>query len=641
MTLLTRWAERSRERFSWAEKAHEAFLGTLHEDLARMHRTLRDEATVAVFGSTQVGKTTLILRLLGVDEERMEEVSRVLRAGRAHGRSSTATAMLYGRALDDRWHLHMAGTEGSFEDPSPIEEELRRLRDSVEREGLDLTTPVRLLLPEHCFSASSAFHKRVNVIDLPGDNPSNNRERDHVKRMVELYVPNADLVILVGKVDDLGFIDPDKLGLPESCDWRYQPGRYRIVTTYTIQAASFRTWLEGEDRIDVRALRQRLLEQLDTFDEVKIPDEARDEGLYFPLEFGQSWRDLERTAPGTHAKVRPVIDELMDKLRRDIDESTTPRMRILRAREVHILANKLKRKQQQERDGIREMLQRVTRHRAETSRLREAAKRCWESSEALPREIDIECAVRELDRRLAAEVHVPSAATQEGKRVRDLLDGIASVEESLVEMASKFRPAPPEIASDANARLPDFVRIKNRIIDEFEPLEEQLSSYYLDRYLRAGSWEEDSNELRMRSIAATQTVRHELRAHWSARLREFGRRTAEEYRRLTGRAIAAEREAEAESDKGAKLAEEATKRRVNLEALLRRLEEDEAKGHRFDEMLVNAFRVQRDALLEQLREPQPAASRFIGLLSLRQIRYECDDLFVQASLTNTANTQRA
>ena len=61
------------------------------------------EVRVVLYGPTQVGKTTLILRLLGLSDETTKEAQRVLRGGRGHGKSATASVTRYRLTHHDAW----------------------------------------------------------------------------------------------------------------------------------------------------------------------------------------------------------------------------------------------------------------------------------------------------------------------------------------------------------------------------------------------------------------------------------------------------------------------------------------------------------------------------------------------------------
>ena len=60
-----------------------------------------DRSLVVIYGSTQIGKTSLILHIMGVLPEYQREVYHVLRAGQEYGDSSTITAVFY----------HVSGTD--------------------------------------------------------------------------------------------------------------------------------------------------------------------------------------------------------------------------------------------------------------------------------------------------------------------------------------------------------------------------------------------------------------------------------------------------------------------------------------------------------------------------------------------------
>ena len=60
---------------------------------------------VGVYGPTQVGKTTFILNLIGINENRLDELSNALRGKREKGKSSTVTATLYEKNEDNNFEI--------------------------------------------------------------------------------------------------------------------------------------------------------------------------------------------------------------------------------------------------------------------------------------------------------------------------------------------------------------------------------------------------------------------------------------------------------------------------------------------------------------------------------------------------------
>ena len=94
------WLEKYSNRYRWAYDAYQRFIDEVDPSLAGdFNRS--SHVTVAVYGATQVGKTTLILDLLGVTGEALDRASSVLRGDQRMGKSSTSCAIRYGRSKDD------------------------------------------------------------------------------------------------------------------------------------------------------------------------------------------------------------------------------------------------------------------------------------------------------------------------------------------------------------------------------------------------------------------------------------------------------------------------------------------------------------------------------------------------------------
>jgi hypothetical protein len=102
-------------------------------------------------------------------------------------------------------------------------------------------------------------------------------------------VPNADLILLVGRADDLIFLSAEHLALPGLSDWQITPHRFRVVTTFSFTPPSIRDFTrETGCWGDEEAYRQRLIGQIEGL--VTLNTETRDPKLYFPLEFGDTGR---------------------------------------------------------------------------------------------------------------------------------------------------------------------------------------------------------------------------------------------------------------------------------------------------------------------------------------------------------------
>lgn len=362
------WAHFDAHRLNWAFRAYERFIESLSPEIRERlaHKGTQAEAYVVVFGKTQVGKTTLLMDLMGVRPEAMDRVSRVLRGGRSQGQSATATTMEYRRSADHRWGFRFkeANTRW-FDDDHAMTSELGQLREAMERRQLVVDSPCVVSIPIDYFD-QQASQPAVRMLDLPGDKPANPTEQEHVHEMARKYVPLADLILLVGRGDDLSFLQPGGLTLPGIEDWQSVPGRFRIVTTYSFTAQSVRELVRQHDGpADAQLYRQRLVDQIEKF--APLSQEAKRAERYFPLEFGRSWLDAQERHPLFYKQVSPMIDALKRQLHVDIQASTTPMARLrgavearvviarvkeIRSKEMHAASQAVQKQLQREQDDL-------------------------------------------------------------------------------------------------------------------------------------------------------------------------------------------------------------------------------------------------------------------------------------------------
>lgn len=347
------WCSHNRESLNWAFRAYDRFVGSLSPEIRERlaHKGQEAEAYVVVFGKTQVGKTTLLMDLMGVSNAAMERVSTVLRGGRAQGRSATATTMEYRRSKDFRWGLCLEGDSRWFDDDSAVTSALGELRDKMQCGELITNSPCVVSIPSDCFAIQPEHALRVRMLDLPGDEPSNQAEQEHVNEMARRYVPLADLILLVGRGDDLSFLQPGGLTLPGIEDWQTAPNRFRIITTYSFTAQSVRELTDHHaGSSDGMVYRERLVGQIERF--AQLGREAKQVQRFFPLEFGKSWLDAKQRRPELYGKLAPVIEGFKRELYADIESSTTPMARLNSAVGAHVVIAMVKSRRLQEMKSI-------------------------------------------------------------------------------------------------------------------------------------------------------------------------------------------------------------------------------------------------------------------------------------------------
>ncbi len=318
------WFERHRQRHDWALQAYDRFVHELAPEVsAQLKRS--EQVTVVVYGATQVGKTTLILDLLGLASDTRQEVAQVLRGGQARGKSATVMPLRYGRSTDDHWYI---GNSAAL-DRAQATQALADVRRGVEQgqnEGIVLTD---ILIPARLFPSAGdeALEVDVKLIDLPGLDARNAHERELVAALARRFVTVADLVLLVTQASSLGFLRPENLQIEELANWVHQPVRFRVVITSSYSLSSVRKRILASP-LDVAAMRVAMIEEIETLD-LRIPPSFSDN--VYVLELGDSARDMAKGDPDYYSKVSPLVESFRRQLISDIKRSSGPFSRLFAA----------------------------------------------------------------------------------------------------------------------------------------------------------------------------------------------------------------------------------------------------------------------------------------------------------------------
>ncbi|WP_394190651.1 dynamin family protein [Pseudoalteromonas atlantica] len=354
------WSELYLSNLGWAFDAYERLISSMSHDIKKTlsMKGKQVDPFVVVFGKTQVGKTTLLLDLLGIHSDKISDVSQVLRGGREAGKSATATTMEYCRSTGEDWALTINSKKEFFAAESDMIIALSDLRESMENETQSFNSPCIVDIPTRFFPIAAKKCANIRILDLPGDNPANATEQKHVYAMAKAYLPFADLILLVGRGDDLSFLNSEAMSLPGLENWQAMLGRFRIVTTFSYSAQSIRDLIRKKEEVNISDIRARLIEQIQRFGE--LSNEGKNQNLFFPLEFGNSWQNLEKQEPVLYRKLKPLINSLRATLIVEIHASVSPLSRLRNMLDSHvrieyIYKKKLERLKQDEKKIIREI----------------------------------------------------------------------------------------------------------------------------------------------------------------------------------------------------------------------------------------------------------------------------------------------
>ena len=597
------WHELHKRQSDWAFRAYGRLIQTLSEDVQEK-LSLKDEAAqpyVVIFGKTQVGKTTLLLDLMGIAAEQMPIISEVMRGGREQGKSATATTMEYRASLGEYWGLTIPGESAPrlLYSDQEMKRALGHLREVMESGQLVAESPCVVHIPKRFFDTANSRATNVRILDLPGDNPANEQEQKHVNQMAKTYLPFADLILLVGRGDDLGFLKPEVITLPGIEDWQAMPHRFRIVTTYSYTAQSVKDILRNDDAADESLLRRRLIQEIERFG--ALNEAARDEALYFPLEFGNSWSGVQATEPELHRRMSPIITRLRAELLNQISRATTPMGRLRSTLNTH---HSVKYIQKKKTEVIETQIQELASKGIKIAH--ELA--IWDKSveQAGAKLSKIEAVLDSQDLRAnqllikrAASRPIYTSALKFPPEPRGPADNVATLKKLVDDYCEILPKLQLEISSPNNSDVsrPYWVQIrreldgpKSRFLhdlldDEFNSINSTLSGYWIDTYLSSDNYQKDLGLVHDAGKAAQEA----LAAHWmNAWLSALGivhDGYLQDQRAIQNELAVQTDERDKSRQQRIRIEEELCTLHVQLEHVEQRAAEDLARCERFEHLL--------------------------------------------------------
>lgn len=353
------WADICALRYDWANAGFESFMKKFDPELYLQENSaaIKDQISVVVYGSSQVGKTSFILELLGVCEDEIKRVQKVLRGGRTAGNSSTATATRYHISQNDLWHFVLKddrndaiNTIDKYKDLGDKEatEVIGRIRqDMVELGSKYQVTEIDIYIPKLYVDKrifNQYVHKDIIIRDLPGVNAQNHNEQHYVISSIAKKINMADIVILITKVDDLAkIIHPNNLHsdkFPMLENWWHRPNKFRAVFTSAFSNQSNRELIDkaSNNQIEIaKLLKDDLVEQCKRF-EIGFGSSQ----LYLS-EVGDSWQGLVANESNSSyaSKIIPIKNYFFNELRESILSANNPLSRLKYGYEIGNIAESL------------------------------------------------------------------------------------------------------------------------------------------------------------------------------------------------------------------------------------------------------------------------------------------------------------
>lgn len=297
------WEEYYNRRLDWAYNAKNAFIESIeNNNYKKFYNSNSDKSVnIAVYGQSQVGKTTLILKLMGIKEAYFKDVSEILRADIPQGESVTPTSIMYLKSSDDDFYYKEGNDEYKVTE-EVLKLKLKDLRYRVEQ-NIDINnqkeqkSKVLIKIPKKFFEDKNTLN--LNIIDLPGYGSANEKEQRHVKKLIEDIIPILNLVLIVSN------------NIPDLQKKKSPIKQFRYILTRSVSSKSVFKEFKKSNITDKNNYLEFIKNQFEKLsNEVKV----------YPLEYGDSWSSLDMTVKN---KAEGIIDELFEDLRKDISVSST------------------------------------------------------------------------------------------------------------------------------------------------------------------------------------------------------------------------------------------------------------------------------------------------------------------------------
>lgn len=618
----------------WALRAYARLVKTLSSDVQErlQLKEAAAEPYVVVFGKTQVGKTTLLLDLMGIAPAHAAKISKVLRGGREAGKSATATTMEYCRSASDCWGLSRQGKTRWHERDEDMSHALKMLRVDMENGRLIVDSPCVVHIPKAYFVSSTTFPS-ARMLDLPGDNPANEQEQQHVHQMARTYLPFADLILLVGKGDDLGFLKPSGISLPGIEDWQSMPYRFRIVTTYSYYSQSVKDILRNEPDVDATRVRQRLVQQIERFGE--LSEAARQSNLYFPLEFGNSWVHTQASEPQLYSRMAPIIAELRAELLAQISNSTTPIGRLRSTLNTHISVRYIqKKKTESTMEAIATLKLKEKKATSEVkgwTTMVKAAKRSLVEVSALVASNPGERCIADIQKAAQGLVAEPPSkcVPKEGSdkddcenlktMVRDYYRALKgmSLEVNACDCPSSYRRYVRNAFEEPRPSV-----IEDVLDDSFGSIRRRLNDYWIDTYFSSSNYQTDRDSVRKAGRVALANLTALWQRQWLAAISRADIVVRQRLDHARAKLAVNQEEACAAHARRADIERAIDDHEAELKRIARSSEEDLKRCERFINLLEQEYAAALDEQYVAALREKDDSDALLQLLSCVALRYQ-------------------
>ena len=293
-----RCEELFKERSLWQKNAFDrikASLLTARDNAFLQYDGMQESYLVVVYGPSQIGKTSLILKLIGIrdDGDCFQKVSQTLRTKEiTRGNSSTSTAILYARSDTEQYALAVEDEPGKvseklfFGNEKELEAKLIEVRSRVVKNRESARSVLHIDIPRQFFTAKTAA-ENLYVIDLPGVGSKTEGEAAHVQKLMRRYLPVAQVCLVVCTANTIQSLEVQD-GLEPY--WRDKPGQYIVAATKAFSLGTVKDYFKKPRQERKKSFYDFVMEKYRTETREYLGRTSKVE--VFPVELADSFQKL-------------------------------------------------------------------------------------------------------------------------------------------------------------------------------------------------------------------------------------------------------------------------------------------------------------------------------------------------------------
>lgn len=303
----TVWSTIHERRLRWAEQGLKSFVESLHDpEVQELYRRRKQgQPIVITYGPSQVGKSTVLLQMLGLNptSQNAKLVEEVLRGGRPRGDSATASALRYRVSPDNMWHMTFRGQRFDKDDNDQATKFIGMIRALIENRFEATDHPAQISIPRQYVPKP----EDCIIIDLPGLDSSDDGEQLHVQAIMDRWFPVASTILIVLETKNIA----DLSRLVQKLHLNTQPSHYRLLLTRATSENSESQFLLANPKITLAKWQEhiRLIIQ-------RTVPEFPMKLAVFPFEVGDSRRNLDAELTES---VKPLLEESEAAVRKGLD----------------------------------------------------------------------------------------------------------------------------------------------------------------------------------------------------------------------------------------------------------------------------------------------------------------------------------